>query len=81
MTILAYVKSSLEEGLLYKKHEHVHIFGYSESGYTVDKGDRKSTTSYCIFVRENLVTWSKKQDVSRFSAELEYRVVPILLVK
>ena len=54
--ILAYVKSSPGKSLLYKKHGHVHIFGYSDLGYAGDKGDRKSTTGYYTFVRENLVT-------------------------
>jgi len=62
---------------LYEKYEHVRISGYSDSGYAGDKGDRKSTTEYCTFVGENLVTWrSKKQDVvSRSSAQAEYRVM------
>ena len=61
---------------MYKKQEHVCIFGYSDSGYAGDKGDRKFTTGHCTFIRENLVTWrSKKQDVSRSSAEAEYRVI------
>lgn len=39
-------------------------------------GDRKSTTKYLIFVGDNLVMWSKKQDaVSRFSADAEYRTI------
>jgi len=53
---------------------HVRISGYSDSDYTGDRGDRKSTTR-CSFVGGNLVSWrSKKQDVSRSSAEAEYRV-------
>ena len=56
---------------------HVRIFGYSDSGYAGDRGDRKSTAGYCTFVGGNFVTWrSKKQDiVSRSSAEAEYRVM------
>jgi len=76
LKILAYIKSSPEKSLLYKKHEHVRIFGYSDSEYAGDKGDRKSTTGYCTFVGGNLVTWrSKKQDVSRSSTEAEYRAM------
>jgi len=47
---------------LYKKHGHVRISGYSDSDYARDKGDMKSTIGYRIFVGENLVTWSKKQN-------------------
>ena len=57
LRILAYIKSSLEEGLLYMKYGHVRIFSYSDSGYAGDKGDRKSITGYCTFVGGNLVTW------------------------
>ena len=46
------------------------------SGYAGDKRYMKSTTGYCTFVGENLVTWrSKKQDVSKSNAEAEYRVM------
>jgi len=56
LRILVYIKSSPEKGLLYKKHRHVRIFGYSDSGYAGNKGDRKSTTGYCTFVGGNLMT-------------------------
>jgi len=56
MRILAYIKCCPGKDLMYKKHEHVYISGYSDSGYAGDRGDRKSTTGYCIFVRGNLVT-------------------------
>jgi len=61
---------------VYRKHRHASIFGYFNSGYDGDQGDIKFTTRYCTFVGENLVIWrSKKQDVSRSSAEAEYRVM------
>ena len=77
LRILTYIKSFPGKCLLYKKHEHIRIFGYSDSGYTSDKGDIKSITSYCTFIGGNLVTWrSKKQDiVSRSSAEAEYKAM------
>ena len=61
LRILLYVKSSPRKGLLYKKYGHIRISGYSDSGYAGDKGDRKSTTGYCTFVRENLVIWRSKK--------------------
>ena len=53
---LAYIKSCSEKRLVYKKHRHVHITGYSDSGYAGDREDRKFTTGYCTFVGGNLVT-------------------------
>jgi len=48
---------------VYSKYRHVHVSGYSNSGYAGDREDRKSTTWYCTSVEENFVTWrSKKQD-------------------
>ena len=56
MRVLTYIKSCPGKGLLYRKHRHVHISEYSDSKYVGDRGDRKSTTGYYIFVGENLVT-------------------------
>jgi len=76
MRVLVCIKSGPKKGLVYRKHRHVHISGYSDSGYVGDREDRKSTTGYCIFVGENLATWrSKKQDVSLSSVETEYRAM------
>ena len=75
--VLGYIKSCPGKGLVYRKHGHVYISRYSDSGYAGDRGDMKSTTGYYIFVGGNLVTWrSEKQDiVSRSSAEAEYRAM------
>jgi len=54
MRILAYIKSCPRKGLVYRKHGHVHISGYSDSGMQVIEGI-ESTTGYCTFVGGNLV--------------------------
>ena len=61
MMVLAYIKSYPGKGLVYRKHEHVHISEYSDSGHAGDRGDMKSTTGYCTFVRGNLMTWRNKK--------------------
>jgi len=64
LRILAYCKSCPGKGLVYKKYRHVHISGYSDSGYDGDRGNKKSTIGCCTFVGRNFMTWrSKKQDV------------------
>ena len=44
LRILAYIKSCQGKDFVYRKHGYVRIFGYSDSGYTGDRGDMKSTT-------------------------------------
>ena len=50
LRILAYIKNCLGKGLLARKYEHVHVSGYSDSGYAGDRKDMKSTTRYCTLV-------------------------------
>ena len=45
--------------------------------YAGNKRDRKSTSRYCTYTEDNMVTWkSKKQNfVSHSSAEAKYRAI------
>ncbi|CAJ2642525.1 unnamed protein product [Trifolium pratense] len=72
--ILAYLKSSPGKGILFSRHGHLAIVGYTDSDFAGSKLDRKSTSGYLSFVGGNLVTWrSKKQKVvSLSSAEGSY---------
>ena len=74
LRVLTYIKRTPRKGLIYRRHDHLRIEAYSDVEYAGDKGDRKSTTGYCRYVRGNLVTWrSRKQNVvSCLSAEAEY---------
>jgi len=74
---LAYIKSSPGKDLLYKKHEHVYIFCYSDSGYAGNKGDKKSTTVYCTFVEDGARNKMFLDPVQRLTIEPWH----ILLVK
>ena len=53
---LTCIKSRLGKGLVYKKYGRAYVSRYSDSEYADDRGDRKSTTEYCIFGGENLMT-------------------------
>ena len=44
--ILAYMKSSLGKGILFSKHGHLDIEGYTNSDFAGSKLDRKSTSGY-----------------------------------
>ena len=75
--ILCYLKEAPGHGILYKKHKHTRIECFFDLDWAGSKEDRRSTLGYCVFFRENLISWkSKKQSVvSRSSAESEYRAM------
>ncbi|KAL5540403.1 hypothetical protein UlMin_042426 [Ulmus minor] len=73
--ILRYLKSAPGKGLLFAKHNHLKVEGYTDADWAGSADNRRSTSGYFTFVGGNLVTWrSKKQPVvARSSAEAEYR--------
>ena len=73
--ILCYLKGASGCGILYSNHGHNRLECFMDADWAGSKDDRMSTTSYCVVVGGNLVSWkSKKQSfVSRSSAKSEYR--------
>ena len=60
--ILAYLKGSIGQGLLFKKGSEPSIVIYTDSDCAGSLNDNRSTSGYCCFIGGNLVTWrSKKQ--------------------
>ncbi|GJT36124.1 ribonuclease H-like domain-containing protein [Tanacetum coccineum] len=53
------------------------LIAYSDADWVGCPATRWSTSGYCVFLGDNLLTWSsKRQDtLSRFSVEAEYRGV------
>ncbi|XP_026429868.1 uncharacterized protein LOC113326336 [Papaver somniferum] len=75
--ILRYLKSAPGKGLIFSKHEHLDVSGYTHSDWG-GKGDRRiSTSGYFAFAGGNLVNWkSKKQKVVSLSSdEEEYKAM------
>ena len=75
--ILKYIKGAPGNGLLYEDKGHARVVGYSDADWAGSPTDRRSTSGYCIFIGDNLISWkSKKQTVvARSSAEAEYRAM------
>jgi hypothetical protein len=77
--ILQYLQKSLGQGISMRKNITKIIIDYSDANWT-ESYYQKSTTGYCTFVGENLITWkSKKQNVvARSSVETDTKLWPLL---
>lgn len=76
--ILRYLSGTKHHGLLIQPaslQQPLHLLGFCDADWASDPDDRRSTSSACVFLGPNLVSWwSKKQQlVARSSAEAEYR--------
>ncbi|CAL9098819.1 unnamed protein product [Musa textilis] len=75
--ILRYLKKTPDKCLLFKKDNHMRIEAFTNADWVGSVSDRRSTSRYCIFVGDNLVTWRSKMEavVARSSVEAEFKEV------
>ena len=75
LRILRYVKGTLGHGLQFSSQSSLVLSGYSYANWAGDPTDRRSTTCYCFYLGDSLISWrSKKQSaVFHSSIESEYR--------
>jgi histone deacetylase 1/2 len=75
--ILRYLKGTLDHGLHINNSSPATLTAYSDADWAGCPDTRRSTSGYCVFLGNNLISWSSKRQitVSRSSAEAEYRAV------
>src|SRR5205809_5010824 len=75
LRVLRYLCSTITRSLFYNSDLSLNLRAFSDAGWTDDPDTRRSTTGYCIFLGNSLISWrSKRQEVvSRSSTEAEYR--------
>lgn len=75
--VLRYVQGTLDLGLRFVASTHQSLVAYSDADWGGCPDTRRSTSGYCIFLGDNLISWSSKRQptISRSSAEAEYRGV------
>jgi len=55
------LKGTTSYGLLYKKGGKTNLFGFTNSDYTGNLDDRKSTSRYAFMLGSGVVSWSSKK--------------------
>ncbi|GKA99728.1 ribonuclease H-like domain-containing protein [Tanacetum coccineum] len=75
--ILRYVRGTLDYGLQLFSSSTTDLVAYSDADWGGCPTTRRSTSGYCVFLGNNLLSWSFKcqPTLSRFSTETEYRGV------
>ncbi|KAD0566083.1 hypothetical protein E3N88_44065 [Mikania micrantha] len=74
--ILRYLKGTTKLGLMYQRGASGGLLGYSESSFSADRDDGKSTTGMIFFYGSRPITWNsqKQATVALSSCEAEFMV-------
>ncbi|KAJ9558252.1 hypothetical protein OSB04_012866 [Centaurea solstitialis] len=75
--ILRYLQGTLHLGLHLHRSTTTGLIAYTDADWGGCPDTRRSTSGYCVFLGDNLLSWSSKRQptLSRSSAEAEYRAV------
>ncbi|GKC48257.1 ribonuclease H-like domain-containing protein [Tanacetum coccineum] len=75
--VLRYILGTLDHGLQLHVSSTSQLNAYTDADWAGFFVTRRSTSGYCVFLGDNLLSWSAKRQVtlSRSSAEAEYRGV------
>jgi hypothetical protein len=75
--ILRYIRGTMSHGIHIHSSPSTAMVAYSDADWAGCPDTRRSTSGYCVFLGDTLVSWSSKRQtvVSRSSAEVEYRGV------
>jgi hypothetical protein len=75
--VLRYVKGTTHLGVQLRVAPTATITAYSDADWAGCPDTRRSTSGFCVFLGNSIISWSSKRQttVSRSSAEAEYRAI------
>jgi len=75
--LLRYLKHTPGQGILFKSASDCNVHAYVDADWGSCMDTRRSTTGFCIFLGNSLVSWKAKRQrtVSKSSTEAEYRAL------
>ncbi|KAJ9536153.1 hypothetical protein OSB04_un000671 [Centaurea solstitialis] len=75
--ILRYIKGTIDYGIRISASPSHTLTAYSDADWGGCPDSRRSTSGYCVYLGDNLISWfsKRKPTVSRSSAEAEYKGV------
>jgi hypothetical protein len=75
--VLRYIRGTLDFGLHLHACSSTTPTAYSDADWVGCPDSRRSTSGYCVYYGDSLISWSSKHQttVSRSSAEAEYRAI------
>nr|GEZ15044.1 ribonuclease H-like domain-containing protein [Tanacetum cinerariifolium]GEZ18065.1 ribonuclease H-like domain-containing protein [Tanacetum cinerariifolium]GEZ18068.1 ribonuclease H-like domain-containing protein [Tanacetum cinerariifolium] len=81
--VLRYLRGTIDLGLQLFTSSISQVTAYSDADWACCPATRRSTSGYCVFLGDNLLSWSSKRQEtsSRSSAEAEYRGVANAIVE
>ncbi|GJV82650.1 ribonuclease H-like domain-containing protein [Tanacetum coccineum] len=81
--ILRYVRGTTDFDLQLYAFATISLVGYTNADWAGFPSTRRSTLGYCVFLGDNLLSWSYKRQhiISRSSSEAEYRGVANVVVE
>lgn len=75
--IIKYIRGTLSRVLFLPSTSSLQLRAYADADWAGDPTDRRSTTGFCIFLGDSLISWrcKKQEAVARSTAEAEYRAM------